>query len=120
MLLGGGDVVRLVLYSRFAGRRAVSKRALLRLTIDVEQAPDPNNRIRISDWKEDALGVRTTIVDWRVNKPEKSTAARYLQILRKYLDHAEMDPAQWSDSALEDNLPDMFDTNHPMGDSAWA
>jgi choline dehydrogenase-like flavoprotein len=115
MFFGEGDVARLLLYSRFAGRRAVSKRAMLRLTIDVEQAPDPQNRIRVSDCKEDTLGVRTTIVDWRVNEPERSTAVRYSQIIRKYLQHAQMDPSQWSQSALEDTGPAMSDTNHPMG-----
>jgi choline dehydrogenase-like flavoprotein len=115
MLFGGRDVARLLLYSRFAGRRAVSKRAVLRLTIDVEQAPDPRNRIRVSDCTEDALGVRTAIVDWRINEPERSTAARYSQIIRKYLEHAQMDPSQWSQPVLEGTLPVMSDTNHAMG-----
>jgi choline dehydrogenase-like flavoprotein len=115
MLLGGPDVARLFLYSRFAGRRAVSKRATLRLTIDVEQAPDPQNRIRVSDCKEDALGMRTTILDWRINEPERSTAVRYSRILRKYLKYAEMDPSQWNETGLEDIAPAMSDTNHPMG-----
>jgi choline dehydrogenase-like flavoprotein len=115
MLFGAGDVARLFLYSRFAGRRAVSKRATLRLTIDVEQAPDPQNRIRVSDQKEDALGIRTAIVDWRINEPERSTAARYSRIIRKYLEYSQMNPSQWSQSDLEDIVPVMFDTNHAMG-----
>jgi choline dehydrogenase-like flavoprotein len=114
MLLGGGDVARLFLYSRLAGRRAVSKRAILRLTIDVEQAPDPQNRIRISE-KQDALGIPRTIIDWRVNELERSTAVRYAQILRKYLERRQMDPSQWSQSVVEGTAPTMSDTNHPMG-----
>jgi choline dehydrogenase-like flavoprotein len=114
ILLGGRDVARLFLYSRFGGRRAVSKRAVLSLTIDVEQAPDPQNRIRISE-KEDALGMRTAIIDWRINEPERSTAVRYSQILRKYLERGQMDPSQWSQSTLDEAAPAMSDTNHPMG-----
>ena len=59
--------------------------------------------------------MRTTIVDWRINEPERSTAVRYSQILRKYLKYAEMDPSQWNETALENTAPAMSDTNHPMG-----
>jgi choline dehydrogenase-like flavoprotein len=115
MLRGGRDIARLALYSRFRNRRAVSKEAVLHLTIDAEQSPDPKNRIRISDSKRDALGMHTAIIEWRVNEPEILSAARYSQILRKYLERANIDPRDWSTSVLNDTMPTMSDTNHAMG-----
>jgi choline dehydrogenase-like flavoprotein len=115
MLRGGWDIARLTYYSRFKKRRAVSKNAILQLNIDVEQAPNPDNRVRISDSKRDALGLCTTIIDWRINELERSTAARYSQIIRRYLEQARMDTADWNPSALDSTELVMSDTNHPMG-----
>jgi choline dehydrogenase-like flavoprotein len=115
MLRGGGDVARVLFYSRFKGRRTVTKQALLRLKVDVEQAPHPENRIRLSDSKTDALGLCTTIVQWRVNEPEMSTALRYASIMQDYLQGLELDPGDWSQSVVDHTLPAMFDTNHAMG-----
>lgn len=115
MLRGGRDIARLVYYSRVKKRRAVSKNATLQLNIDVEQAPDPENRIRISDSKKDALGLPTTIIDWRINHVERFTAARYSQIIRRYLELARIDTFDWNPSALNHAELVMSDTNHAMG-----
>ena len=115
MLFGAGDVARLLLYSRFfgtpSGQQACNPTADHRRGTSSRSAEsDPGLRLQ-----EDALGMRTTIVDWRINEPERSTAVRYSQILRKYLKYAEMDPSQWNETALENTAPAMSDTNHPMG-----
>jgi choline dehydrogenase-like flavoprotein len=115
MLRGAGDVARLVLYSRFKRRRAVSKRAILRLNIDTEQAPNPNNRIHLSPTQTDALGLPITMVDWRISQPEQETAARFAHSVRAYLQSLGLDPGEW-DHTIEDNtMPFMLDTNHAMG-----
>lgn len=110
VLRGAGDVARLWYYSRFKGRRAVSKRATLMLNIDVEQAPHPDNRISLSATETDAIGLPRTILDWRVRAPELDTAARYTPIVRKYLSAAGVDSLEWDRSA-----PAMVDTYHMMG-----
>jgi choline dehydrogenase-like flavoprotein len=115
MLRGLGDVARLLYYSRFKKRRAVSKRAVLRLNIDVEQAPNPNNRIRLSTSKTDILGLPTVIVDWSIGGPEQDTAARYAYIIQDYLKSADIAPQEWTQSVLDHTLPFMLDTNHAMG-----
>jgi choline dehydrogenase-like flavoprotein len=115
MLRGLGDVVRLVYYSRFKHRRAVSKRAVLKLNIDIEQAPNPDNRIRLSPTDIDALGLRTTIVDWCIGEAEQDSAARYAYIVRDYLDAAGIAPQEWNRSVVEHTMPSMLDTNHAMG-----
>ena len=115
MLRGAGDVVRLVLYSRFKRRRAVSKRAILRLNIDTEQAPNPNNRIHLSPTQTDALGLPTTMVDWRISPPEQESAARFAHIIRAYLQNLGLDPQEWDHTIEDGEMPFMLDTNHAMG-----
>lgn len=115
MLRGAGDVVRLLFYARFKQRRAVSKRAILRLNIDVEQAPNPDNRIRLSPTNTDALGLPTTIVEWRIDQPEQDTAARFAYIIQDYLQTAGTVPQEWNQSVIDHTMPGMLDTNHAMG-----
>jgi len=115
MLRGAGDVARLLFYSRFKRRRAVSSRAVLRLNIDLEQAPDPDNRIRLSTTHTDALDLPITIVDWRIGDDEKDTAARFAHIIRDYLQSLGLDPQEWDSTLSDGTMPSMLDTNHAMG-----
>src|SRR5271168_2000206 len=48
MLYGFGDVARLLWTSKVRKRRGVSKRAIVRMNIDMEQPGRPDNRIRLS------------------------------------------------------------------------
>jgi choline dehydrogenase-like flavoprotein len=115
MLRGSADVVRLALAMRLRKRRTVSGRGVVRLTIDVEQAPDANNRIRLSSIKSDALGLPVAIVDWRVNDAEQQTVLRYARIVGPYLEAAGIAPLKWTEAARGHAVPIMSDTYHPMG-----
>ena len=115
MLRGAGDVARLLFYSRFKRRRAVSKRAILRLNIDTEQAPNPNNRIHLSPTQTDALGLPTTMVDWRISPPEQESASHFARIIRTYLQNLGLDPQEWDHTIEDGEMPFMLDTNHAMG-----
>jgi choline dehydrogenase-like flavoprotein len=115
MLRGTGDVLRLAYQSRFKKRRAVSDRAVLRLNIDVEQAPNRDNRITLSPTHRDALGLPVTIVDWRIGDLEKDTAARFAHCIRRYLADNGYEPGEWDASLRDGTMPQMLDTNHPMG-----
>ncbi len=115
MLRGLGDVARLLYDSRFKRRRAVSKRAVLKLNIDVEQAPSPDSRIRLSTTNTDALGLPTTIVDWRIGEGEQDSATRYATLVRDYLEAAGLAPQVWDQSVLDRTTPSMLDTYHAMG-----
>jgi choline dehydrogenase-like flavoprotein len=108
MLRGSGDVARLLLYSRFKQRRAVSKHARVRLHIDLEQAARAENRIRLSD-ERDALGIRKALVDWRFGEQEQDTAVRFAGIIRRELEALRMAPRLWSEA------PKFVDTFHAMG-----
>ena len=114
MLRGAGDVVRLLYQARLKRRRAVSARAEVILNIDVEQMPDPANRIRLSE-RRDALGLPMALVDWRVNPAEQQTALAFAQWLRPQLERLGLAPDQW-DAAIEAGTnPEMADTYHAMG-----
>jgi choline dehydrogenase-like flavoprotein len=108
MLRGAGDVARLMFYSRFKQRRAVSKRAKVRLHIDVEQAVNAENCIRLSEQR-DALGLQKAVVDWRVREQEQDTAARFAGMIRAELEVLGIAPQRWSEA------PVLVDTFHAMG-----
>jgi choline dehydrogenase-like flavoprotein len=108
MLRGAGDIARLLIDSRFKQRRAVSRRARVRLHIDLEQPADPRNCIRLSEEK-DALGLRKAIVDWRVGEQERETALRFAATVRAELQRLGLAPQPCSDE------PVFTDTFHPMG-----
>ena len=114
VVLGLGDVVRLLFYAKFKQRRAVSRRAQVRLNVDIEQAPDANNRIRLSDRK-DALGLPIAVVDWRVNAEDQQTAMRFARMIRPELERLKLAPASWDDSLTADRPPQLHDTFHAMG-----
>jgi len=108
MLRGAGDVARLMIDSRFRQRRAVSKRARVRLHIDLEQAADAQNCIRLSEEK-DALGMRKAIVDWHVGEQEHAAALRFAAVIRAELERLGLAPRKWSEK------PVFTDTFHAMG-----
>ncbi len=108
MLRDTSDVARLVFHSRFKQRRAVSKRARVRLNIDLEQPASAENRIRLSD-ERDALGLRKAIVDWRIGDRERDTALRFATTIRSELEALELTPRRWSEA------PEFADTFHAMG-----
>ena len=108
------QILRLVYQSRFKKRRAISKRAVLKLNIDLEQAPHPDNRIRLST-DCDALGMPRTIVDWSRREPELDTAARFAPIIREFLQAAGMDTPEWTDTQSGNLSSLLADTYHMMG-----
>jgi choline dehydrogenase-like flavoprotein len=108
MIRGSGDVLRLFLDARFKQRRAVSKRATVRLNIDLEQPGSFENCIRLSDEK-DALGLRKAIVDWRVGDREYDASARFAKLMRVELERLGIAPRKWNEA------PVFTDTFHAMG-----
>jgi choline dehydrogenase-like flavoprotein len=108
MLRGAGDVARLFWDARFKQRRAVSGLAQVYLHVDLEQAANAENRIRLSE-ERDALGLRKAVVDWRIGDSECDTAARYVGMIRAELERLGMAPVRWSEA------PVLIDTFHAMG-----
>jgi choline dehydrogenase-like flavoprotein len=111
---GASDVARLLWNARIRKRRAVSRRATLWLNIDLEQFPDPENRIQLSD-NRDALGLRRAVVNWRVGAKEGEAACRFAQVVKAALEQAGIAPLVWRDGLLQGKEPEMADTYHAMG-----
>ncbi len=114
LLSGTGDVLRLLWASKVQRRRAVTARAQVWLNIDLEQAPNPDNRIRLSA-ERDTLGLPKAIVDWRVGPQEHDTAIRYARLLEQEFLSAGFAPLEWLPGLLEGQPPVLADTYHPMG-----
>jgi choline dehydrogenase-like flavoprotein len=51
------------------------------LAVTLEQAPDPESRILLSEDKKDALGIPISKVSWKINDSERLTARRMSQLL---------------------------------------
>ncbi|QNI36783.1 GMC oxidoreductase [Edaphobacter albus] len=115
MMRGLGEVAHLAWSLKFRRRRPISKRAILYLNIDVEQNPDPNNRITLHPTERDALGLPITVVDWRIGEAEKRTVLAYARIIREYLTANGLDPVDWAPEWAEGNTPPLVDTIHAMG-----
>lgn len=68
------------LFSNLQRRVVTGKHAMVPLrsvaiVVDIEQAPDPDSRITLSD-ERDALGMRRVRMDWRLSDLERHTAER--------------------------------------------
>ncbi len=114
MLRGTGDIVRLLWSSKVRKRRAVSRRAIMWLNIDLEQPASPENRIRLSR-NTDELGLPKAIVDWRIGDAEYETARKFAHILKQHLEAAGFPEFDWTPGLLEGVRPAISDTYHAMG-----
>jgi len=114
MLSGTGDIARLFWSSKVKKRRAIGKRAIVRMNIDMEQPGSAANRIRLSE-RRDSLGLPKAIVDWRVGDAEYETATKFARVMKQKLEEAGFASLEWIPGVLEGEKPTMVDTYHPMG-----
>jgi len=87
----------------------------LQLTTMVEQVPDPDSRVTLSDTR-DALGVRRARIDWRLGEAEARTTRRMAVVVANELQRVGLPRPvllpMITDSSLPFYLPDVA---HPMG-----
>ncbi len=114
MLRGTGDVVRLLWGSKVRRRRAISSAATVKMNIEMEQRANAENRVRLSD-EVDALGLRKTVVDWRIGESEYGTAAKYARIVQGAFAAAGWPELAWTPGLLAEVRPSIADCYHPMG-----
>jgi choline dehydrogenase-like flavoprotein len=112
------EIVNLAIAAKLRKRRFVSKTACVALDIDVEQRPDCESRIHLSEEK-DALGMRKAILDWRISCDERETIRRYVQELDTLFRKHGLANIRWTPQARNDGdcweSTDRRDTFHMMG-----
>jgi hypothetical protein len=104
ILRGLGDVLRLVWFLKMLKRRAVSRAAIMRLKIDVEQPGRPTNRIRLSE-SVDAIGMRKAIIEWSIGTIEREAGRSFAAAIKSDLEMAGLPPLDWSPDTLTGELP---------------
>lgn len=88
----------------------------LHLVAMVEQVPDPDSRITLSDRK-DAFGAPLPCIDWRVHPDEARTVRRMAEITAEQLQRMGLPVPKLSDWVRDGSElpPDWRDVAHPTG-----
>lgn len=113
------------LYRRIKlNRPEINKVKRVELHCMMEQFPNSDSRIKLSDSKFDALGMPISVIDWKINDLEKQTFTRMMELvceefLRLGLPVPSLSPVltdpQWKHSASEKSHPTGTTrmSNHP-------
>lgn len=80
MARGAAELSRLAFARAVLSRRAAPSRGRLFLLVDVEQAPNPDSRIRLAA-DADRYGMPRAIVDWRLTGQELDTIRKFTRLL---------------------------------------
>ncbi len=89
------DVTANVL-ARVRAGRVILKTRRIDVVIDLEQAPDPDSRITLSD-KRDAFGRPLPRVDWRLSELERRTSERFAAHIKAELERLGLAKARLED-----------------------
>jgi choline dehydrogenase-like flavoprotein len=104
------------LYRRMKHRPPLIKAKAIDLYCLVEQSPDPESRVTLSDRK-DALGMPLSKLDWRISEQERQTVRRLGQLICQELQRLGLPQpvlADWLD-AQENWRSQFVDRAHPTG-----
>jgi choline dehydrogenase-like flavoprotein len=101
----------------FLGQPAILPDPMVTVIVDLEQEPDPESRVTLSQEK-DALGMNRAKVDWRIAEIERETA-RYFNTLiageLKQLGLGQTRPEPWLTSNMPIGNEDLYGTYHHIG-----
>ena len=116
------DQVATGLWGKFVlGRELARRLKQLDLDVMVEQIPDPESRIRLSDQR-DALDVPLSEIDWRISDAERMSVICLAHALNAALERAGLPKANLVDW-VRDRRPEnavFSDPAHPMGATRMA
>jgi choline dehydrogenase-like flavoprotein len=102
---------------RAAGRHAILETERIDLVVDVEQEPDPESRIVLSD-RTDRFGVPLPRVDWRISELERRTSARFAALLQTEIESRGLGRVvlqDWLDPARPLAEARLVETYHHLG-----
>lgn len=88
------------------------------VTMYVEQAPNPESRVRLAGGERDALGVPRTVVDWRPTALDHTSFTRTLDALREAFAKADLGHLDFGAEPL--GLEDTVDAAHHIGATRMA
>jgi len=117
MTRGAAEFARLAFARAALSRRAAPTRGRLLLMVDVEQAPNPDSRIRLAD-ETDRLGMPKAVVDWRLSGLETRTITQFTAMLARDWERAGLgtvEVVREVDFAACDVLGAARDIYHHMG-----
>lgn len=111
------DVSAMGLWNLIHNRLWIPRRADVLLQVDIEQTPNPDSRLSLSE-ERDLLGRKRLVIDWRITSND-------VRVIRKV---AELTVAAWQQSPLReaaelqltlpeqfDNFESLYDVYHPTG-----
>jgi choline dehydrogenase-like flavoprotein len=80
-----GEIGRGLYRRRFQNRPQLERFKRVELFLMLEQVPDPDSRVTLSEGKRDALGMPISKIHWKIGDLERKTAQRMLQLLAEEL-----------------------------------
>ena len=117
MARGSWELSRLAFGRLARSRRSAPSRGTMYLLVDVEQAPNPDSRIRLA--KEcDRFGMPRAVVDWRLTGQEYATIERFTALLAPQWQRAGLGELRLGgppDFGLASGLSAARDIFHHMG-----
>jgi choline dehydrogenase-like flavoprotein len=116
-VLGSADSVAANTWRRVRGRALLFPDPLVSILIDLEQAPNPQSRVTLSDMK-DSLGMNRAKVDWRISEIERTTARQFSDYIGDVLQRlglGKAQPSAWLGSDLPVQNDELYGTFHFIG-----
>ena len=95
---------------------------LIKVVVDVEQAPDPDSRVTLSG-RTDPFGWFMASVDWRITSRERATARALTEMIATEIAVRNIGTAQLHGWLFEDGAPgdgDLVGTYHHIGTTRMA
>jgi len=81
VLSHSGELLQGLYRRRLKHRPQLERLTRVELHCILEQIPDPDSRITLSEDRKDALGMPLSKIDWKVSDAERQTARRMTQLL---------------------------------------
>ena len=78
-----GELLQGFYRRRFQHRPQLENMNRIELHCILEQIPDPESRVTLSESKKDALGMPVSRIDWKVGDRERQTAKRMTQLVEQ-------------------------------------
>jgi choline dehydrogenase-like flavoprotein len=117
-----GDLLRGMYRRRFRHRPQLQKLKRVELHCILEQIPDSESRVTLSDSRKDALGMPLSNIKWKVSDTERQTARRMTELVCREFERFKL-PAPMLSPCLDDHgswLSSCVEKAHPTGSTRMS